>query len=201
MRRRGFDSLSGAGRILPALLAAWVLAAWPAALLRAQTAPTGVYRSEAVHAVFLINFIRFTDWPLEALPENAPIVVGVAGSRAVEDELIRLADKHTVRNRRIHVVRVITVRELEGCHVLYINPAPGPGEEITSSVEELLSQVRNKPVLTVSESPVFLAKGGMVNFYQDGEKGNVRFEIAPRAARAGGLALSSRLLALARIVD
>lgn len=201
MGRSAPASQSARRRILPVLLVATFLATWPTAFLRAQILAAGTYRPEAVHAVLLVNFIRFTDWPSEALPANAPIVIGVAGSRALEDELIRLAEKQGERSQRIHVVRVVTVRQLEGCHVLYVSPVSQPGEESSSPVEELLSHVRNKPVLTVSASPDFLTKGGIVNFYQDRETNSVRFAIAPATARASGLQLSSRLLALARIAE
>jgi hypothetical protein len=201
MRRSAFEFRSDRRHTLPALLVVTFLAMAPTAFLRAQSLATGPFRPEAVHAVLLINFIRFTDWPAEVLPVNAPIVVGVAGSRALEDELIRLAEKQSERSQRVHVVRVVTVRQLDGCHVLYISPISHPGEESPSPVAELLSHVRNRPVLTVSTSQDFLAKGGIVNFYQDSGTGSVRFAIAPTIARANGLQLSSRLLALAKIVE
>lgn len=200
MRGQVPRSAFGPRRMLSALLAVVVLAAWPGASVLAETPPSAAYGSEAVHAMFLFNFINFTEWPADALPANAPFVVGVAGSRALEDELLSLADKQTVRNRRVRVVRVKTARDLEGCHVLYISPTTIPGEENGPGAEELLPQVRNRPVLTVSELPSFLAQGGIINLYA-GEKGAYRFEIAPETARASGLVLSSKLLALARIVN
>lgn len=165
---------------------------------RAQSA--SAYGTEAVHAGFLLKFIGFTDWPAQALPENAPFVIGVSGSRAVEDELLRLADKQLMRDRRIRVVRVNNVRDLAGCHVLYIRAAPRAGEEVSPGAEELLPEVRNRPVLTVSESPSFLAQGGIVNLYL-AEGAKLRFEISTENAKASGLVLSSKLLALARIVN
>jgi preprotein translocase subunit Sec61beta len=44
----------------------------------------------------------------------------------------------------------------------------------------------------------FLTQGGIINFYTEGK--NLHFEISPDAADAAGLQLSSRLLALARVV-
>lgn len=200
MRSRPSDFFFGLRRMLSAILIALVLAAWPAGTARAQASSSGSYGVEAVQAVFLLNFIRFTDWPAEALPDRAPFVVGVAGSRALEDELLSLAEKQTVRDRRIRVIRIKTALDLAGCHVLYINPIPAPGEETAPGAAELLPHVRNQPVLTVSSSPSFLSQGGIVNL-RPGENGKLRFDIALEPARANGLVMNSRLLALARIVN
>lgn len=180
-------------------LLAGVLAGGPGRALCAPPPATAVYGGEEVQAVMLFNFIRFTEWPGGALPAHAPFVVGVAGNRALEDELIALADKQTVLERRVRVVRVKTARDLAGCHVLYINPVSSPGEEVGPDFEEIMPQVRGKPILTVSSDARFAGQGGIVNIYK-AESGKLRFEISPDNAKAAGLLLSSRLLSLARVV-
>jgi YfiR/HmsC-like len=187
-------------RIISALLAFAILVGLPMARAAAQTAPTAAYRSETVRAGFLINFIRFTEWPTASLRTNAPFVIGIAGSRVLEDELLTLAEKQTVRDRPIHIIRVKTAQDLKECHVLYVSAITRPGEEPAPGAEELLPLLRGKPVLTVSESATFLAQGGIINLYPS-ETGSFRFEIASETARASGLVLSSRLLGLARIVN
>jgi hypothetical protein len=149
--------------------------------------------------VFLFNFIRFTEWPSTALADHAPFVVGVAGNRALEDELVGLADRQTVMERRVRVIRVKTARDLEGCHVVYISASTTPGEEVGPGADELLPHLRGKPVLTVSNDPTFLRRGGVVNFFNE-VGGKLRFEIAPDNVKSAGLVLSTRLLSLARIV-
>jgi YfiR/HmsC-like len=183
-----------------ALLVFALCAPWAVESARAQTSTASFYGAEAVLANFLFNFIRFTEWPPNFFPENAPFVVGVAGDRALEDELFNLADRQTARDKRVRVVRVNSVRDLSACHVLYIKSAPRPGEETAPRADELLPHVKNQPVLTISDSPLFLSQGGIINLYV-GEEGKQRFEISPKNAEASGLTLSSRLLALARIVN
>ena len=181
-------------------LAHWpVLVSLMACALEATPVRDDIYGAEAVRAVMLFNFVRFTEWPASALPLNEPVVVGVAGNRVLEDELLKLASRQTVRERRIRVIRVNNVRSLSGCHVLYVGSASYPGEENAPGANELLLQLRNQPVLTVSDSPTFLSQGGIVNVYV-GDEGKLRFEIAARHASEAGLTLSSRLLALARVV-
>ena len=198
---RGFASTFSFGRRLAllGLILAGMMAGGAGRAFGAQPPAAELYGSEEVQALILFNFIRYTEWPGEALPEHAPFVVGVAGSRALEDELIELADKQTVLKRRVRVVRVKTARDLTGCHVLYINPVSSPGEEAGPALVELMPQVRGKPILTVSSDSGFVRQGGIVNIYK-GESGKLRFEIAPDNAKAAGLVLSSRLLSLARVV-
>jgi hypothetical protein len=54
------------------------------------------------------------------------------------------------------------------------------------------------PILTVGEDAVFAQNGGIINFVL--KNGNVRLEIDLAAARKAGLAISSRLLAVADVV-
>ncbi len=187
----------------PRLCAVLLLAAGAAGLVapvRAQSAAERGYRAEAVRAMFMLNFIRFTEWPVAVLPAGEPFVIGVAGSRALEDELLRLAKDTTVHALTIRVVSIKTARDLEACDAVYIGPPPPVGEESAPALEELLPFLRGKPVLVVSESPTFPVQGGILNLYS-GEGGRLRFEISTANARASGLALSARLLTLARIVD
>lgn len=184
--------------ILSRRLGALLLAA--GLLLLGHNLAAAGYGEKTVRAVYLLNFIRFTEWPSASLPEGAPYVVGVAGNRALEEELLALADKQRVRDRKVRVVRVNHARDVEGCHLLYIEAAPRQGEESAPGADELLPSVRGRPVLTVSDSPDFLKRGGAINLYV-AEEAKLRFAITPSNARGAGLTLSSRLLALAKIVE
>ena len=61
-----------------------------------------------------------------------------------------------------------------------------------------LAALGTAPVLTVSDIPDFVKRGGMVQFVLDGN--HVRFEINIAAAQRAGLTLSSELLKIARAV-
>jgi hypothetical protein len=62
-----------------------------------------------------------------------------------------------------------------------------------------LQAAKGSPVLVVGDSPGFARAGGMIGLIAD--NGSVLFEINPRAAEESHLKISSKLLALARIVD
>jgi hypothetical protein len=63
---------------------------------------------------------------------------------------------------------------------------------------EIIGQLRGASVLVVGETDGFAQAGGTVQFTL--EEDRVRFMINPDAAERAGLRLSSKLLALAKIV-
>jgi hypothetical protein len=63
----------------------------------------------------------------------------------------------------------------------------------------LLSDLRGSSTLTVGEIKGFADLGGVINLVV--EENKLRFEINLRAARQTRLKISSKLLALAKIVD
>ena len=62
----------------------------------------------------------------------------------------------------------------------------------------ILRACRSKPVLLMGEQPGFSAAGGTVTFYSEEQR--ILFEINQASAERAGLAVSSQLLKLARIV-
>jgi hypothetical protein len=168
----------------------------PAALAQDAASASAPYAAETIKAAYLANFVRFTDWPPGIPGTDQPFVVGVSGNRLLEDELIRLADRQLIRGHRLRIVRLRVPRDLEGIHVAFFDAAAESQLENLSS-REALPLLGERPVLTVSDAPSFLERGGIVSLYR--EDSALRFAIAPEAARLSGLSISSRLLALARI--
>jgi hypothetical protein len=162
----------------------------PAAL---ATTSGPAFAPETVKAAFLVNFLRFTD---RTPAHEGPYVVGVAGNRALEDELIRLAERQLVRGQRLRVVRIRSARDLDTLHLAYFDAASENRPEVFGA-RDALPLLEGRPVLTVSDAPDFLPLGGMIQIFREGNA--LRFAISPDRARSAGLQLSSRLLALATI--
>jgi hypothetical protein len=59
-----------------------------------------------------------------------------------------------------------------------------------------MAELGNASILTISETEDFIASGGMINFFREGNK--FRFEINDQAARDAGLKIASKLLELGR---
>lgn len=151
-------------------------------------------RSEyEVKAAVLFNVIRFVEWPEAAFADPAdPIIVAVAGTDPFGPILERTLAGRLVHGRPLTVRRFRKPREIDFCHVLFV----AAGEDPDAWLEFLrLSQVGG--ALTVGEEEAFARSGGALTLRV--VRRHVRFEIDPEAARADGLKISSRLLALARV--
>ena len=137
-----------------------------------------------VKAAYLFNFARFVEWPVEA--QNGPLTICVAGRAVFGDVLDETLRGESVNGRAV-VARVLLEPE-PGCHVLFVPRG--------AAATAYIRAAQGQPVLTVGETPDFIALGGIANFIPEGN--NVRFEINAGAADRAGLRISSRLLRLAR---
>jgi len=146
-----------------------------------------------VKAAFVFNFARFVTWPASrfATPD-APVEICVLGSPGFGDVLEETVAGKTAGARSLHVRRVEQSRDLLDCHVAYVMT------DTSAQTEHLLSQVTGRGVLTVYEAPSALP-GGIVRFYLEDRR--VRFEINAAEAEREHLQVSSKLLAVAKVVD
>jgi hypothetical protein len=62
----------------------------------------------------------------------------------------------------------------------------------------VIDALRDTSVLTVGETKGFVQEGGIINFVLQDDR--VLFEVNHKAARQAGLSVSSRLLAVAKLV-
>ena len=140
------------------------------------------------------KFLGYVEWPPEAAGATKPIVFGVAGDRAVADELEQaIADKNS-GGRPLRVRRLASGADAcDDCHVLYIGRDVEPGQR-----DELLRWSRGKPVLTVTEAGGGATHAGVIQFALVEER--VRFDVFRDAAEANHLRLAAPLLAVARNV-
>ena len=67
-----------------------------------------------------------------------------------------------------------------------------------SRLTDIFDSLGSASILTVSETENFARRGGIINFYLEGNK--VRFEINSDAAQRKGIKISSQLLKLGKVV-
>ena len=158
--------------------------------LRAQPPNSKEYQ---IKAVFLFNFVQFAEWPETAFASpDAPIRITLLGDDPFAGALEAAVQGERVRQRPLVIERARNIREVTECHLLFVCPSQ------REDVGAIISAFETRPVLTVGEMPEFARRGGIINFYLEGQK--VRFEINRAAAKRSGLKLSSQLLGLARLV-
>jgi hypothetical protein len=142
-----------------------------------------------VKAAYLANFGRFVEWPSKRTDAKDPSFnICVLGQDPVGADLDAAVIGETIGRARLAAKKILRPEEAADCRVLFIASEDGHRKEIPAGLETL-------SVLTVSDMPEFMRRGGMVQFLLDGNK--VRFEVNLEATDRVGLKLSSELLKLA----
>jgi len=166
------------------------ITALASALLLVQSPRASEYQ---LKAVFLFNFVQFVDWPAAAAADSQlPLVIGILGDDpfgAFLDETVR---GERLGARPIQVRRYRQVTDIGECNILFISRSE------RERVPEILSGLKNRPVLTVSDADAFANRGGMIQFIND--KNRIRLRINLEAAQAAHLTISSKLLRVADVV-
>jgi hypothetical protein len=156
-----------------------------------RTAAQGV-STPALKAAFLLNFVKFTEWPNDALPAGAPLSLCVLGDNDVAKSLEELILGQSVGAHGLNMNRMSAGGAIRACHLIYISRV-GAKESIA-----IVQSLQNTPTLTVSDRSGFAQSGGILNFIVENDR--MRFVINVEAAHRAGLRLSSKLLSLAEIV-
>lgn len=149
-------------------------------------------RSEfEVKAAYLYNFARFVEWPSQGSgPE--PFSICVLGADPFGQALDATLAGVTLRGGKVVARRLGDAKSATDCQILFISAS----EE--RLVAMILALVGTSDVLTVSDMPRFVQRGGMVQFVSEGQR--IRFEVGLEPARAAGLMFSSELLRVASAV-
>jgi hypothetical protein len=147
-----------------------------------------------VKAAYLYNFAQFVDWPARAFADpQAPVVIGILGDDLFGSYLDELVRGEKVNNRPIVVQRYHRLNEVRICHVLFISRSE------TSRLDEIVSALKGRNILSVSDSEDFLQRGGMIQFAN--EKNKIRMRINLGEVRSANLKISSKLLRVAEVKD
>lgn len=147
-----------------------------------------------IKAGFVFNFTRFVEWPGSAFATStSPFMVCVVGAAPLAQLLTETSVGKAVDGRPLMVKSMKPTEDLRLCHVLYLG-ATGERQE-TRALETL----KGSSVLTVSEIHGFAPSGGMIGFVIQENK--VKLEINVEAATHAGLKVSSKLIAVSRLVS
>ncbi len=144
---------------------------------------------QAVKASYLVKFAPFVEWPAHSFASaDSPFVICVAGQDPF-GVMLDDAARYQKIGRHPVVLRRLGAGSATGCHILFAGRGTPP---------EMLAVPNASAMLTISDRSAG-TDAGMIAFVTQG--GRVRFRIDDRAARAGGLVISSKLLGLAVAVD
>ena len=158
-------------------------------------AASAVNVPDRLKAAYLFNFAKLTYWTAPspeaaARPPGQLVICTLASdelTQALED-----ASEKPVAGRVVQVVSLGLKSRADFCHMVFVDEA-----HTAAWFNTLNKDLQG--VLLVGESPDFIARGGVISFFLEGDK--LRFEISLRNARERQIQLSSRLLKLARVTE
>jgi hypothetical protein len=163
-----------------------VIAAAPHLL--SQPPALGEYQ---VKAAFLFNFLKFVEWPAEALARSGDsFVIGILGKDPFGTALEDTVRGEMLHDRKLVVRRFSTLEEAAQGQLVFVSASEE--KRLMSRLQEL----GRAGVLTVGDSADYANPGAVINFWLEGNK--VRFEVNLEAAKRADLKISSQLLKLAR---
>jgi len=151
-----------------------------------------------VKATYLYNFSRFVEWPSKVTQaQSDPFVICVLGQDPFGPALNAILADETIAGKSVVAKRIpaaipvaiLASQDAANCRVLFISSSED------KRLKEILTSLGTASVLTVSDLPEFVRRGGMVQFVLEGNR--VRFEVNLATAEHAGLTLSSELLKVA----
>lgn len=170
------------------------LAVLVATLLYVVVLPRTVVTSEPtasqIKAAFLYQFGHYVEWPARALPPGSPIVLAVLGPDPFGEDLDRVLAGKLVRGRALVLRRIPDAGAASGSHILFIGS--------TKDLPSVLKRLSGSAVLTVGDGLEFARAGGMIGLYAEDDR--IRLAVNVEAATRSGLAISSQLLKLSKVV-
>jgi hypothetical protein len=147
-----------------------------------------------VKAAYIYNFTKFVRWNQQDGNINpSPLTIAVFGADPIGN-LLEEFSKNMPEGQSIIVKK--NKKDLSSavnCNLLFIS------QQEQQRLSSIFKQLEGSNVLTVSDIPGFVRRGGMIGFFVKDDK--VKIEINLNAVNKAGLKISAKLLEVARIVS
>jgi hypothetical protein len=139
-------------------------------------------REDQFKAAYVFNFVKFVAWPDDEAA--GPLLICFVGGQDVYQALAAAIENKRIGSRPLVALLLADAPSSGTCRVLYID----------ASVALDYTRI-DGPVLTISDSHDFVARGGMIELFTENHR--LRFLVNVRSAQQAGLRISSDLLKLA----
>jgi len=145
-------------------------------------------------AVALEKISRFIEWPEtnSVNDSSKPFIIKVIGENPFGTILENIYSNHKIKNKPIKIEYISSTGEIKDCHLLFISNSK------RSELGEITVAIKNKPILTISETKGFAEEGVHVNLLIINNK--LRFEINETAIKTSSISVSYLLIKVAKII-
>jgi hypothetical protein len=138
-------------------------------------------------AIFVYNFTKMVEWPLEY--QKNDFIIGVCGNSEILAELKNYTKDKKVGNQSIKVVNYLNAENVGKCHILFVSFGK------TRDMNIINERIGTNKTLIVSEKLGALNSGSAINFVVVEDK--LKFELKVANANKYGLKLLSALQSMA----
>ena len=157
-------------------------------------AASPTFNEYQVKAVFLYNFTQFVEWPTNAFDsEQSPIVIGILGKDPFGQQLDDLVKGEVVKNRKIEIKRYNDVKDVGGCHMLFISSSE------KNHLDQILTPLKGKSILTIGDYDGFARQGGIIRLLPKNDK--ITLMVNVDSAKEANITISSKILRNAEIIN
>ncbi|MCP4218628.1 MAG: YfiR family protein [bacterium] len=148
-----------------------------------------------VKSILFQRFSNYVTWPKSTGIKNKskPFIIAVIGENPFGQILKRVYTGKRIRDKNVTIRFLTDIGEIENCHILFISSS------LAHQLPAILKATKDKPILTVGDTPGFAKKGVIINMYQAGTV--IRFEISTEAVRNAKIDISTKLIKISRIVE
>ena len=139
-----------------------------------------------VEAAFLRNFARYVTWPAHAFAEDrSPWNICILGRDPFGEVLEQTFKGRTEQGRTFETFRAEALDKLPSCQIVFV------AYKEAAKRRAALSELKNRPVLTVGEAAGFLQEGGIIRFQVES---HVEISVNLDQARSVSLKIQTKML-------
>ncbi len=174
-----------------ALVLLCCLLPWPWAAVALGEPPINSLKE--VEAAYLYNLLLFIHWPGQ---RRERLTICVLGDGSIGTLLAPVANKPIKGSSQSMGIKFLTsgfkAQDLKFCSLIFIS------KKVGTDMGKILAKTRGLPLLTVSDLPGFVERGGMFGLVT--RHGRLRWQINQATVREAGLSFAAQILRNADMV-
>jgi len=148
-------------------------------------------QEEKYIGLFLYNFTKYFDWPIET--KTGDFVINILGHESVANELKKVSNLKKVGTQDIIVKDLSDPSEIGKCQIMFV------GFWHSRYLPDIIAKMGTDPCLIVTEKVGLLQQGAAINFLI--KENEIKFELKKSNATSHKLKMDPRIAELAVHVE